>query len=248
MASIERLPAITVGRVAGIQVRLDATFPVLGVLLAASVLRSTFPTVADYAVCFAIVLAGVPVSILIHELGHALAAQAFGRRSEAIQIGGFWGFVLLEGRSRSAREAVAILIAGPLANAMMFLALWMLLGQPAITGHLYFHWERGQIPELWTPGVRTAVRWLAMANLGMVILNLLPAFPLDGGRIVRVLLGLIGGLGDGRAVRTVAVGGMIVGTWSVFGIAAYPALLGLTPLLLLANYAIYTGEVAAPDI
>ena len=186
--------------------------------------------------------------VTLHELGHALVARAFGRRSAAIQLGAFWGFVLLEGRSRSAREAVAILIAGPFANALVFVALWLLLGQPEITGHLYFHWERGQIPELWSPGVRTAVRWLAMANLGMVILNLLPAFPLDGGRIVRVLLGLFGGLGDGRAVRTVAVSGIIVGTWIVFGIAAYPALLGLAPLLLLTNYAIYTGEIAAPDI
>lgn len=246
MASIERLPAITVGHVAGIPVRLDATFPVLGVLLLLVVARSTFPSLADYAVCFAVVFIGVPVSILIHELGHALVARAYGRRTEAVHLGGFWGFALIEGTARTAREALVILIAGPLANGVVFLLLWALLGLPEITGHLYFHWERGQIPELWTPGMRTAVRWLAYANLAMLGLNLLPAFPLDGGRIVKILLDAIFRMGEGRAVRIVAGAGVVAGAWSLFGSAAYPTLLVLGPMLVFINLAIFKGEVGAP--
>lgn len=248
MASIERLPAITVGRIAGIPVRLDATVPVMGALALLAIARSTFPSLADYALCFAMVVAGVPVSILLHELGHALVARMHGRRPEAIQIGGFWGFVLITGAGRSSREAIAILIAGPVGNALVFLALWHLLGRPEITGHLYFHWERGQIPELWTPGVRTAVRWLALANLGMVILNLLPAFPLDGGQIARIALGAGLGLADAKAVRVIAITGAAIGAWSVFGIAAYPALLFLAPMLAIVNPAILTGELWPPDV
>ena len=91
--------------------------------------------------------------------------------------------------------------------------------------------------------------WLAYVNVGMVIFNLMPAFPLDGGRIARLLLGNI--LADAVAVRIIAgLGiaglGVFIGVWSVFGIVSYPALLLAGPMLALANYGIWRGELAAP--
>jgi Zn-dependent protease len=78
----------------------------------------------------------------------------------------------------------------------------------------------------------------------MLIFNLLPAFPLDGGRIARLLLGNV--LADAVAVRIVAGAGVIMGVWSVLGIVNYPALILAGPMLVLANYATWKGELAAP--
>jgi membrane-associated protease RseP (regulator of RpoE activity) len=72
----------------------------------------------------------------------------------------------------------------------------------------------------------------------------MPAFPLDGGRIARLLLGRI--FDDGRAVRIVANLGIFISAWSCFGIFSYPALLFVAPLLIFANYSIRKGEIAAP--
>ena len=89
-----------------------------------------------------------------------------------------------------------------------------------------------------------SLQWLAYVNLGMLIFNLLPAFPLDGGRIARLLLGNV--VPDARAVRLIAGTGLIMGAWSVLGIASYPALILAGPMLVLANYGIWKGELAAP--
>ena len=94
------------------------------------------------------------------------------------------------------------------------------------------------------PVLRVSLQWLAYVNVGMVIFNLMPAFPLDGGRIARLLLGNI--LADAVAVRIIAGLGVFIGVWSVFGIVSYPALLLAGPMLALANYGIWQGELAAP--
>jgi hypothetical protein len=67
---------------------------------------------------------------------------------------------------------------------------------------------------------------------------------LDGGRVARLLLGNV--LADAVAVRIIAGLGVFMGVWSVFGIVSYPALLLAGPMLVLANYSIWQGELAAP--
>ena len=71
----------------------------------------------------------------------------------------------------------------------------------------------------------------------------MPAFPLDGGRIARLLLGNV--LADAAALRLIAGLGVFMGVWSVFGIVSYPALLLAGPMLVLANHSIWQGDLAA---
>lgn len=217
LRSLSGLPAFQVGRVAGIPVRLDATFAIM----AATVLLSLFLNRAlglwQFFAVYAFVLAGLTLSILCHELAHAVVARKYGLRAEEIRIGAFFGFVELSGSAARRSEAIAILLAGPLANGLIFVGLWLLLGAPALTDRLYF-----DKPIFWTgvsgvPALRVIVQWLALANFGMLVFNLLPAFPLDGGRIGRLLIEQR--VGDARAVRVVAALGIGIGVWSFFGLA-----------------------------
>ena len=238
------IPAVQIGRLAGIPIKVDLTFLFAAATIFFSVLRRTFPSYWDYGIAFALVLGGVLLSILTHELGHALAARRYGLRADEIRIGGFYGLAFLSGVPARRSESILILLAGPLANAANFAALWFLLGMPTLTSQFYLTDPAFATAVMDHPALRASVQWLAYVNLGMLIFNLLPAFPLDGGRIARLLLGRY--LDDGRAVRWVASLGILIGAWSLFGIVTYPALLLVGPLLVFANYAICRGELAAP--
>lgn len=238
------IPALRIGRLAGIPISLDLTFVLAVLTITLAVLRRELPGAADYAIVLGLVLAGVFLSILTHELGHALAARRYGLRAEEIRIGGFYGLAFLSGTPVRRIDSILILLAGPLANAVNFAVLWLMLGAPDLTGNLYFAAPRLETPVLDVPALRVSLQWLAYVNLGMAIFNLLPAFPLDGGRIARLLLGRH--LDDGRAVRFVAMAGIFIGAWSCFGIISYPTLLLVAPLLIFANYAILKGELATP--
>ena len=141
-------------------------------------------------------------------------------------------------------DSILILLAGPLANTINSILLLLALGMPALTGSLYLGEPMFASPITDIPVLRVSLQWLAYVNVGMVIFNLMPAFPLDGGRIARLLLGNV--LADAVAVRIIAGLGFFMGVWSVFGIVSYPALLLAGPMLVLANYSIWQGELAAP--
>lgn len=79
----------------------------------------------------------------------------------------------------------------------------------------------------------------------MLVFNLVPAFPLDGGRIWRIALS--GKVPDARLVRIIAYTGVVIGVWSFFGAAAYPALFAAGIMLIYANYGIAKGEIPPPD-
>ena len=111
------------------------------------------------------------------------------------------------------------LLAGPAATGALVLWLWVLLGMPPIRPTLYLSKPMVQTWVLHWPFLADLLRHLFYLNLGMLIFNLLPAFPLDGGRTTRILLRPW--LGDARAVAVIAFLGMIVGLWSVLGSVRY---------------------------
>jgi Zn-dependent protease len=105
-------------------------------------------------------------SILVHELGHALVARRLGVRIAAIDLHMLGGAALMIDSPRNADHEIAIAAAGP-AVSLGLAGLGMGLG--ALTG--------------WS-----IVSWLGYINLALAIFNLLPALPMDGGRILRALL------------------------------------------------------------
>jgi Zn-dependent protease len=145
------------------------------------------------------------LSILAHELGHVVAARAQQARAKSIEIGLFGGLANLEWDFRGiAMRPIAL--AGPMVNlgfAGTFFALyWLTAGYGA-----------AEAPQSVAPFDAPAIlsRTLLLAailNLGLGLLNLLPAFPLDGGTIAQDLLGAR--LGNRRATLIVGVCGLVL--------------------------------------
>jgi Zn-dependent protease len=216
MATLSDIPALRLGRLFGIPIFLDVTFLLAVLTIFFGVVHRQFPSVADYGIVFLLVTAGVFLSILTHELGHALVARRFGLYPDEIRIGGFYGLAILAGSPARRIDSILILLAGPLANAINSILLLLTLGMPTLTDSLYLGTPMFASPVTDVPVLRVSLQWLAYVNVGIVIFNLLPAFPLDGGRIARLLLGNV--LADAVAVRLVAGAGLLMGVWSVFGI------------------------------
>lgn len=244
MGRLSDIPAVRVGYIRGIPVFLDLTFLAAAGTILFALVRRQFPGLIDYGIVFSLVTAGVFLSILTHELGHAFAARRFGLRADEIRIGGFYGLAFLSGTPWRRLDSILILLAGPIANALNAIVLMLIVGMPSLSSSFYLSDPMFASPIIDILVLRVSLEWLIYINLGMLIFNLLPAFPLDGGRIARLLLENV--TSDAIAVRLVSGAGLVMGIWSVFGIARYPVMLLAAPMLVLANYAIWKGELAAP--
>jgi len=130
------------------------------------------------------------VSILLHELGHSVVARRRGLSIHSITLFIFGGVARLEKDPHDGRTEFQMAAAGPavsLALALLFYAA----GSLAFLG----------------PGTRAVTRYLAAINVVVAIFNLVPAFPLDGGRLLRGLLW--GRIGRVRATRVAATAGTL---------------------------------------
>ncbi|MBC6994208.1 M50 family metallopeptidase [Neolewinella lacunae] len=156
-------------------------------------------------------LAGLLFSfVLVHELGHALVARWRGVAAERIVLFPLGGGAFLPDQPEKTLDEVLIYAAGPLANiALSLLALPFLLARPE--GELLLRSYVNPFGNLLlTPTLTEQILGLTIAvNLILAAGNLLPAYPLDGGRILRALLQ--GPLGHRRATITVTVLGVVIG-------------------------------------
>ena len=116
-------------------------------------------------------LAGL-ISILVHELGHALTGRAFGARSE-ITLQAFGGFAAFAGARFTRPQHFLVTAAGPAAQILLGLAVYLLIpGLFALTSAAGHFWQV-----------------LTYISLIRAVINLLPVLPLDGGQMVNALLG-----------------------------------------------------------
>ncbi|MDE2126539.1 MAG: site-2 protease family protein [Armatimonadetes bacterium] len=161
-------------RVAGIPIRLHFTFLLLLAWLFVASATSKQPHPFD-GLLFVV---GVFVCVLLHELGHALTAmQFFGIRTVDIVLYPIGGLARIE-RLPEPRQEFWIALAGPAVNAVLALVCVVAL---KVTG--------GGIPRIGVVSTpRTLLAGLLFANVVLAGFNLLPAFPMDGGRILRALL------------------------------------------------------------
>lgn len=121
-------------------------------------------------------------SVALHEYGHAIAAQQYGIRTHHITLYPFGGIAAIEGIPEDPDTETVIALAGPAVN----------LALAALGGLVVAYSE----PFLLVNGVARA---FAMANLSMGLFNLIPAFPMDGGRVLRSMLARV--MGWHRASR-----------------------------------------------
>jgi len=167
-----------IGRVADIDVAVHWSFLALLaviVLAAAAAGMSVFGIAARLA----FVLAAF-TCVVLHELGHALAARAVGIKTHGIVLLPIGGVAQLERIPRNPWHELFIALAGPAVNVLIVLLLLPLVAT---------HWGLGLIVPVWNFGGAFLGRLLAF-NVVMILFNLLPAFPMDGGRVLRAILAL----------------------------------------------------------
>ncbi len=124
-------------------------------------------------------------SIVLHELGHAVAAMRNGIRISSIQLWIFGGMARMDRESDSPATEFKVAIAGPLVTLAIVVVL-AAIGLGA-AGWTAFYDAALVDSDSGVSGVLAMVAWLASINALVLVFNLLPAFPMDGGRIVRAI-------------------------------------------------------------
>jgi Zn-dependent protease/CBS domain-containing protein len=117
---------------------------------------------------------GLFVSVVLHELGHSIVAQKYGVKVKSITLWLLGGVAQFEEMPRQRGAEAVVAIAGPIVSIAIGLVCWALL-QP--------------VPVDW-PAVRFVLGYLAVMNIVLAVFNMIPALPLDGGRVLRSLLAL----------------------------------------------------------
>ena len=172
---------IELGRYQRIPINLHCSFFITAVLLTFPFWRRVDLSGLSLAAIFTVVLFA---SILLHELAHAMVARRYRISADRIDIHINGGMVHLGGGWRTLRQDLAITIAGPLSNLVLGLLAFGLLalaeGQGAILP--------GETPFPSTGILERLLRAAAYLNIGLCVVNLLPGIPLDGGRILYLLV------------------------------------------------------------
>jgi Zn-dependent protease/CBS domain-containing protein len=192
-----------VAKIGGIDVRIHVTFFLLLAVFASFYGSQTGISGTLKAVIFFLL---VFLCVLLHELGHAFAAKAYGIRTVDITLLPIGGVARMERMPEKPAQELVVAIAGPLVNVVIAGALFFVL---AVTGNLDFG-------ELLDPTRFNALWALLYTNVMMVVFNLIPAFPLDGGRVLRALLATR--LSYERATQVAATVGqalaLLMGIWA----------------------------------
>jgi len=188
------------GSLFGIPVRVHATFLLLlGIVAFSELLRGGFAAAVGSLIWLTLVFG----SVVLHEFGHALVARRFGIGTRDVTLLPIGGVARLERMPRNPRQELWVALAGPAVNLGIagLLGVWIALSGQAAAG-----------PSLF--GGSLALRLMAI-NVGLLLFNLLPAFPMDGGRVLRALL--TERIGRRRATDVAATTGR--GMAVLFGIA-----------------------------
>ncbi|MFC7232404.1 CBS domain-containing protein [Saliphagus sp. GCM10025308] len=151
---------------------------------------------------------GLFVGVVLHELGHSLTAQRFGFPIESITLWLLGGLAALSEMPEDWRQELAIAIAGPIVSVLVGFASYGLF----------------TVTPTSLDGVRFVLGYLAVLNVGLAIFNMVPAFPMDGGRVLRALLAR--NQPYARATQQAAsVGKLFAVLMALFGVLTFRVLL-----------------------
>ena len=208
---------LVIGRIRGISIRVHWSWSLIFALIAWSLADGIFREVFEHWSASQRWTAGIItaalffLSVLVHELAHAFVAQSYGMRVPSITLFIFGGVSSIDGEMRSAGQEFRIAIAGPLSS----MALGVLFG--------------GLFLLLRTGGPAVVFGYLGFINFVLALFNLLPGFPLDGGRVFRSIVWArthsrlratraASRLGTAIAYLIIAIGVIVVITVDIFGL------------------------------
>jgi Zn-dependent protease/predicted transcriptional regulator len=167
---------------------------------------------------------GIFVCVVLHEFGHAFVAARFGIKAKDIVLLPIGGIASIEKFPGNPRQEIAISLAGPIVS-IAIAALLLLFLQP---GDSFWQVLQG----LSIVHGHDLLYNLAMVNVGLAIFNLIPAFPLDGGRILRALLGFKFNYVRATSIAT-TVGRVVAGLFIAFGILLSSLILPLIGIFII---------------
>src|ERR1700674_2420897 len=185
---------IRIGRIFGVQIALHPSWFVIALILTYLLATVQLPTVYRgwgeglYWVVGAAISLLFFASVLAHELSHAVVARRFGLRVKDITLFIFGGAASLEGDPKRPRDEALIAAAGPLTSlaiGAILLGIDLAVGQPELA---------------------VILGWLGVITLSLGLFNLIPGFPMDGGRILRAILWKVRGDPDAATRKAARVG------------------------------------------
>ena len=215
--------SLKIGRIRGIDVYIHLTFLLLlGLVGVTQWLNGGSLETALSGVLF---FSGLFLCVLLHEYGHALAARRYGIATRDITLLPIGGVARLERMPDKPSQELVVALAGPLVNIVIAAGLCAGL------------WLKGHWPPLAALNATSGslVERLIVVNGFLVLFNLLPAFPMDGGRVLRAILALR--TDYARATRIAAFIGQ--GMAFLFGIAG---LFG-NPMLIVIAFFVWIGAI-----
>jgi Zn-dependent protease len=198
--------SIQLGKIMGIPIKLHITFllilPVFGWIFANSAPRFGFNDVVPLSLRYALGMAAsllLFTCVLLHELGHSYVAKKHGTNIQSITLFLFGGVTSMEEIPRNPKIEFKMVLAGP--------GVSLLIGSILIIIHELFKTDDPYLRLVWLIGI---------LNIVLSIFNLIPAFPMDGGRVLRAWLA--GRMSYIRATRTAAgIGKMFAIFMGIFG-------------------------------
>lgn len=215
--------------VAGTEVRVHLTFFLLLIFVAMQGMSGGQGMAGALAAI--VLVSAMFLCVLLHEFGHVFAARGYGIRTPDITLLPIGGLARLERMPRKPSQELVVALAGPAVNVAIAAVIAVLMGlrmtfDPGHSFHL--------VGNFWGH--------LMMWNLFMVVFNMVPAFPMDGGRVLRALLAMV--TDYERATRWAATIGQGLAALVVVAMLFFSA---FNPILLLIAFFIFiaAGQEAA---
>ena len=171
---------ISLFKIFGFKVKLDLSWFILALLITWSLAKGFFPLYfkdlpnATYWWMGAVGTLGLFVSIILHELSHSLVARRYGIPMEGITLFIFGGVAEMNDEPPSPKAEFLMAVVGPLASIVIALVSYLI--------HIFGNQQEWSLP------VNGIFLYLGFMNLALAIFNLLPGYPLDGGRMLRSVL------------------------------------------------------------
>ncbi len=205
--------------VAGTAVRVHFTFFLLLAWIGEAHWTRGGPAEAIDGIVFILLLF---LCVVLHEFGHIVAARRYGIRTPDVTLLPIGGVASLERMPEKPSQEIIVALAGPAVNLVIAVLLMVVLGAR------FDFTQMAQLEQAQT----TLMGRVAAANVALLVFNLIPAFPMDGGRVLRAVLAT--GLGYTRATRVAAIGQGLAVVLAIVGLMGNPLLVLIAVFIFLA--------------
>lgn len=201
--------SLTIGRIAGTNIRLHVTFLIFLAWIGIADYLAGGPAAAAQSIVFILL---VFLCVTLHEFGHIAMGRRFGVNTPQVILSPIGGIAAMERMPEKPRQELLVAIAGPLVNVAIALVLMAVFGLGL-----------RQIASIDFDNATLAER-LLIVNLVLIAFNLVPAFPMDGGRVLRAMLAM--NMGAARAtVLAARIGQGFAMVFFVLGLLWNPMLM-----------------------